>query len=121
MIDLEGPETYRCAAELAHSLLSRHLPPTPGVLPLALQQVQEDLQAGSGQALPPIGHAQALRPLVQHLRVFAELPNHAVRSARHPQPQCGPLTQPPHGDPRVVALRQQLRPDPAEVFSVEVS
>ena len=90
------------------------------VLALALQQVQEDFQAGPGEVLPPIGHAQALRPLLQHLRVFAELPDHAVRSARNPQPQRGPLAQPPHGDLGLVALRQQLRSDPANVFRVEV-
>ena len=82
--------------------------------------MQEDFQAGPGEALPPIGHAQALRPLLQHLRVFAELPDHTVRSAHNPQPQRGPLAQPPHGDLGLVALRQQLRPDPAQVFSVEV-
>ena len=122
VIDLEGPHSDGRAAELAHPLLPRQqlLPPAPGVLALALQQVQEHLQAGPGEALPPIGHAQALRPLLQHLRVLAELPNHAVRSAHNPQPQRGPLAQPPHGDLGLVALRQQLRPDPAKVFRVEV-
>ena len=122
VIDLEGPHSDGRTTELAHPLLPRQqlLPPAPGVLALALQQVQEDFQAGPGEALPPIGHAQALRPLLQHLRVFAELPDHAVRSARNPQPQRGPLAQPPHGDLGLVALRQQLRSDPANVFRVEV-
>ena len=122
VIDLEGAHSDGSATELAHPLLPRQqlLPPTPGVLAPALQQVQEHLQAGPGEALPPIGHAQALRPLLQHLRVLAELPNHAVRSAHNPQPQRGPLAQPPHGDLGLVALRQQLRPDPAKVFRVEV-
>ena len=44
-----------------------------------------------------------------------------IPSAGHPQPQRGPLAQPPHGDLGLVALRQQLRPNSAKVFSVEVS
>ena len=99
VVDLESAETYRRAAQLAHPLLAGQqlLPAGPGVLTLSLQQVQKDLQAGSSQALSAIGHAQALRPLLQHLRILAELPDHTVRSAGHPQPQCGPFTQASHG------------------------
>ena len=123
VIDLEGPHSDGRAAHLAHALLlgQQLLPPAPSVVAPSLQQVQEHLQAGSGEALPPIGHAQALRPLLQHLRIFAELSNHTVRPAGHPQPQRGPLAQPPHGNLGVVALRQQLRPNPAKVFGPKVS
>ena len=105
VIDLEGSESDGGAAQLAHALLlgQELLPAAPGVVALSLQQAQEDLQAGPGQALPAIGHAQALRPLLQHLGILAELPNHAVCSAMHSQPQRGPFAQPAHGDLGVVA------------------
>ena len=123
MIDLEGPHSDGRAAHLAHALLlgQQLFPPAPSVVAPPLQQVQEDLQTDTSQTLPAVGHTQTLRPLLQHRRVLAELPDHAVRAARNPQPQRGPLAQAPHGDLGVVALGQQLGSDAPNVFGPKVT
>ena len=94
VVQLAGLRSDGRAAELAHPVLfcQQSRSTAAGVVPAPLQQVQEDLKARPGQPLPSVGHAQALRPLLQHLRILAELPNHAVASRRS-QAQGGPLAE----------------------------
>ena len=77
--------------------------------------MQEDLKARPGQPLPSVGHAQALRPLLQHLRILAELANHAVASRRS-QAQGGPLAE---SSERHLGL--ELGPHASQVFAPEVA
>ena len=82
--------------------------------------MQEDLQARPGQPLPSIGHAQALRPFLQHLRILAELPNHAVASRRS-QAQGGPLAESSERHLGLVPRCEQLGPHASQVFAPEVA
>ena len=88
--------------------------------PAPLQQVQEDLEARPGQPLPSVGHAQALRPLLQHLRILAELPNHAVASRRS-QAQGGQLAESSERHLGLVPRCEQLGPHASQVFAPEVA
>ena len=82
--------------------------------------MQEDLKARPGQPLPSVGHAQALRPLLQHLRILAELANHAVASRRS-QAQGGPLAESSERHLGLVPRCEQLGPHASQVFAPEVA
>ena len=122
VVQLAGLRSDGCPAELAHPVLfcQQSRSTAAGVVPAPLQQVQEDLKARPGQPLPSVGHAQALRPLLQHLRILAELPNHAVASRRS-QAQGGPLAESSERHLGLVPRCEQLGPHASQVFAPEVA
>ena len=121
-LSLVGLAHRNDVVELAHPVLfcQRSRSAAAGIVPAPLQQVQEDLKARPGQPLPSVGHAQALRPLLQHLRILAELPNHAVASRRS-QAQGGPLAESSERHLGLVPRCEQLGPHASHVFAPEVA
>ena len=122
VVQLAGLRSDERPAELAHPVLfcQQSRSAAAGVVPAPLQQVQEDIKARPGQPLPSVGHAQALRPLLQHLRILAELPNHAVASRRS-QAQGGPLAESSERHLGLVPRCEQLGPHASQVFAPEVA
>ena len=120
VVQLAGLRRDGRTAELAHPVLfcQQRRSAAAGVVPAPLQQVQEDLKARPRPAAA-LGRA---RPgaASTHLRILAELANHAVASRRS-QAQGGPLAESSERHLGLVPRCEQLGPHASQVFAPEVA